>query len=57
MKKWRVVRILPASVVFQHEEFREVLSEHRSRLVAWLACYLWHYSHYLPCKIEEIEVK
>ena len=53
LKMYQVVRTIPASFIFKHGEFREVLSEHSHYVMAWLSCYLWHSSLFMPCHIEE----
>ena len=52
---YQVVRIIPASIIFQHNECREILAEHSHYVAAWLSCYLWHSSHFMPCHIEKKE--
>ncbi len=53
---YQVVRIMPPSIIFQHGEYRELLSEHSYFIMAWLVCYLWHNTRFLPCYIEKKEV-
>ena len=47
---YQVIRTIPASILFQHDEYTEVLSVHKYRFMAWLS-YLWNYCMWLPIKI------
>lgn len=51
--KYRVVKVIPASIMFQHNEIIEVVSEHTHKIAAFLS-YLLHNSIWIPCYIEKI---
>lgn len=50
---YQVIRIIPASVLFQHDEQTQILAEHKYNITAWISCYLWHNSLFLPCHIRK----
>ncbi len=52
---YQVVRIIPASFIFRHTQYREILAEHSHYITAWLSCYLLHNTAFLPCHIEKRE--
>ena len=57
MKKYLIIKTTPASLIFQHSECREVLSVHAHYIIAWIKCYLWHNSKYIPCHIVKSEIE